>query len=116
MSNPKSKSVKKGKAQVFRDARLNEDFSIQVRDDRFILTDASDEVGDEWVDVDMAMPDAIEMAEDIKQEENPLLDSVVAKIPKDEEKYTFKDGELKLHIESLSWNVYVFEKQADRVK
>ena len=57
MSNPKSKSVKKGKAHVFRDARLNEDFSIQVRDDRFILTDASDEVGDEWVDVDMAMPD-----------------------------------------------------------
>ena len=30
-------------------------------------------------------------------------------IPVKEEDYTFEDGELKLHVKPLSWNVYVFE-------
>ena len=31
--------------------------------------------------------------------------------PKEVKKYTFKDGEFKLHVKSLSWNVFVFEKE-----
>ncbi len=29
--------------------------------------------------------------------------------PVEETNYTFENGEFKLHIEPLSWNVYVFE-------
>ena len=31
--------------------------------------------------------------------------------PKEGKKYTFKDGEFKLHVKPLSWNVFVFEKE-----
>lgn len=67
-----SKSIQK-KAQVFKGAQLTQDNRQQVKEGKFILTEATKDIGDDWVDVDVAMPDTIEMAKDLRDETDPRL-------------------------------------------
>ena len=77
MGHGKAQEVK---AQVFKGATLTKDNKQQVREGKLVLTEMDKEFGNDWVDVDVAMPDSIEILEKLKEEEDPNLVRVKDKL------------------------------------